>query len=203
MNENEMENHEASEFAERVQEQVDEGKVDKARRIVSRSWREAVPELPQRFPVILSHPDKERVARMVKKIRSGGDIPELKMVLRGKKAKITSKSGKRIGDLSARDRDFLKSLGKAARLYEPRLLEIKSDDDGKLSSVAVELVRPEVSVCPECESYHPGIHVLCDDCRAGLSRSAKKSEPEPAPVEFHDAVAAIIAEPEDEPELKL
>lgn len=189
-------------LADRLQDHVAEGEVERARRIFSRSWREAVPELPQRFPVILVRPDKDRITRMVKRLRKDGQLPALRLVLRGETAKVVTSSGKRVGDLSARDRDFLKSLGKGARLYEPRLLEVNVDEQGALSSVAAELVRPEVSTCPDCGALHTGLHLRCEDCRQQGQRS-EKAEAEAAPVAFHDAVAAIIAEPDPDDELNL
>lgn len=184
-------------LVDKVEEHISKGDSSSAKRAFSRSWREAVPELPLRFSVILVKPDKEAIERVIKRMRSGKDVPKLKLVhSRDGDWEIRTSSDKRLGNLPSQDGKLLDEFGSASRLYDPQLLEIRTDEEDNFSHMAVELVRPEVRYCSSCGKEHQDDHANCAQCRSKRRRKGDELT-EQTSVGFHEAVDAIAEAPDD------
>lgn len=185
-------------LADKVEEHISKGDSSSAKRAFSRSWREAVPELPLRFSVILVKPDKDAIERVMKRIRSGKEGPKLKLVhSREGDWEVRTSSDKRLGSLPSQDGKLLDEFGADSRLYSPKLLEIRTDEEDNLSHMAVELVRPEVRYCSSCGKEHQDEHANCAECRSKRRRKGDELT-EQTSIGFHEAVDAIAEAPDDE-----
>lgn len=192
----------ARELAERVEDQRRKGSLSSARRAFSQNWRDAVPELPLRFSVILVRPERDALAELLRRMRKhAANPPELRLH-RASAELVEVRLGRmRIGDLPAQDAKLLKELGADAKLYRPQLIEIRNNERGKLDYVAIELVRPEIHYCSSCGAKHDGTHVNCEDCRRKRRKRGEAIVDQP-PVAFHEAIDAIVEAPaHDEDEL--
>jgi len=185
-----------AEFAEEVSEHMREGQPARANQAFARGWRDAVPDLPLRFSVILVRPDRKVITGLDKQLRDENE-PEM-CLQRVDLSTVTvnlTEGGQRIGNLPADDARLLHELDADAALYRPQVLEIRYNARGRLDHIAVELVRPEVRLCSSCGEPHAGSHVNCDKCRS--KRRPKGDERyEASPVSFHDAIDEIAREPE-------
>ena len=154
-----------AEFAEEVAKNTREGHLVRANRVFTRGWRDAVPDLPLRFSVVLVRPDRKAVTQLDRRLRDE-DEPQMQLCRQDAGAVEVTVDGQRIGDLPADDARLLAELDAAIDLYSPRVLEIRYTTRGRLDYIAVELVRPEVRLCSSCNLPHTGTHVNCDRCRA-------------------------------------
>lgn len=188
-------------LADKVEEHLSKGDTSSAKRAFSRSWREAVPDLPLRFSVILVKPNKDLIEKVTKRMRKGGGAPKLSLVnTRDGDWEVRTSSGRRLGNLPSQDAKLLDDLGTDSRLYNPELLEIRSDDEDQFLHIAVELVRPEVRYCSSCGKEHQDDHVNCADCRSKRRRKGDEVTEQTA-IGFHEAVDAIAEAPEKEDDL--
>lgn len=197
MSERDNKQSEARDLVERVEAGVERGNVSSAAAAFTRSWRDAVPELPLRFSVILVRVDRRAVAQLIARMRRNkGRPPQLKLDhIDEKTVRVVTARGKRLilGELPHADVKLLVELGKDARLYRPQLLEIRHDEEGKLRYLAVELVRPELQVCPVCGKKHSGSHLRCNNCRR-KRRRAETTPFEHTPVPLQEAIDRIAIE---------
>lgn len=185
-------------LADKVEEHINKGDTSSAKRAFSRSWRDAVPDLPLRFSVILVKPDKAAIERMIKRIRKDGLTPKLKLVhTRDGDWEVRTSSDRRLGSLPNQDGKLLDELGGDSRLYDPELLEIRTDDEDNFSHIAVELVRPEVRYCSSCGKEHQDDHANCAECRSKRRRKGDEVTEQTA-IGFHEAVDAIAEAPEED-----
>jgi hypothetical protein len=174
---------------DQVEEHLSKGDKTSAKRAFSRSWRDAVPDLPLRFSVILVKTDPEAIEGVAKKMRQGKKAPKLRLV-HTRSGSWEVRATRTLGSLPAPDGKLLTELGASSRLYRPELLEIRSDEKGDFDYIAVELVRPETNFCSSCGKEHKGEHENCSDCRA-LRRRKGEEKTEQTAVGFHEAVDAI------------
>lgn len=116
-----------------------------AKRSLTKAWREAVPEIPVRFAVILVRLDEKSVLEIIKRMKKSDSPPQLKLEWRKDRIEVWTSRGKkiRIGDLPSSDSMMLFDLGGKAKKYRPQIIEIKTSEDGEIEHFAVELVRPE------------------------------------------------------------
>jgi hypothetical protein len=189
----------AKALADKVAESKDRGSDIGAKQAFTKEWKEAVPELPHRIPALLVRVDPKAVNLVLARIRDDRQ-PELKVdgsfetgfcvrMSRGKKT--------RIGDLSARDLETLRELGKKAlKVYKPQLLEVTRNEQGKVNTVAIELVRPEGRLCSSCGKPFYEDRTNCKNCRQKRKKLGEQSY-EHSPVAFHEAVEEMIKEDSD------
>lgn len=179
----------AASVVEQINDYLQQGKTTQAKSLLTRRWRDLVPDLPLRFSVVLEKSSPRVVRAIVTSLKRGNQPPALSLQARSERHGgyfITAEDGKHLGALPERDAKFLRSLGEHAALYTPKLLEIRS------GLIAIELVRPELRRCASCDSYHTGDNANCDDCRAkGRSDSPGKVESEIAPISFHEALDVL------------
>lgn len=187
----------ASELADEVSAYVREGKHGRATQAFQRGWRDAVPELPLRFSVVLVRPDRELVAQIHRRLV---DKIEPKLCLQRTDEfsvqVVLADDGQRLGSLPAQDARLLADLQAPDALYHPQVLEIRYDDQGRFHRIAVELVRPELRYCSACGNKHSGPHINCADCRSKRRRKGAERY-ESSPVNFHEALDTLAREPED------
>jgi hypothetical protein len=185
----------SADMAERVEDKRRQGSISNARAAFSRSWREAVPELPLRFSVILVHTDEKNILRLAKRLgRQSSTPPKLKLIRRHEGYIDVLTSGNVIlGRLPSADSQLLRELGPAAKSYEPQLIEIRNTPEEGLDYIAIELVRPELKYCSSCGKQHDGAHVNCQECRQKRRRRGPE-QVESSPIAFHEALEAIIDE---------
>lgn len=189
-------------ISDRVDAERRRGSLTGARRAFSQNWRDAVPELPLRFSAILVRPDKRQIAELRRRIqKQNGSLPELRLRRRTDdlvEVWTKGRPSRRLGDLPALDAKLIADLGPAAKLYRPQILEIKSQPDGEIAYMAIEMVRPELHKCPGCDAPHDGLHVECDRCREQTAkRSRRLRDPEQSPIPFHEAIEGIVSAPEE------
>ena len=185
----------------RMQRQVSEGladgRVPAAKAALSRSWRDAVPELPIRFSVALKDPKHKATRELLRRARRNeGAAPPLCLRQDGGKTYVETVRGKRlrIGRLPGSDARILEAFGKDAKLYRPQLLEVRYDDENRVRYVAIEMVRGEIYSCPSCKKRHSGPHAYCDRCR----KEGREGQGfEHTPVQIQEAVEAVIADEAD------
>ena len=156
----------AAEMLGEVAEHLRGGHTGRAQAAFSRGWRDAVPELPLRFSVILVRPDREVVAEVDKLVREGTEVKMQLERIDESLVQVVLADAQRVGNLPAEDARLLQDLGADADLYSPLVLEIRYNEKGRLDYIAVELVRPEVRYCSACSRQHSGPHVNCEECRA-------------------------------------
>ena len=188
-------------MAERVEELVRDGRPDAARRVFSQGWRDAVPELPERFPVRLRKLDRDLLGQIARRLVGRSQPPALRFDTLDAHTVVRSvdDDDSVIGQLKSADARYLTGLGEDAALYSPQLLEIGIDDAGNVNSVALSVVRPELRVCSSCTGRHADAHVNCADCRAKRRRKGPEEQSfEPAPVPFHEAVEAMTGQSADQ-----
>lgn len=186
----------AASVVEQITDYLQQGKTTQAKSLLSKRWRELVPGLPLRFSVVLDRPGEGVVLAIARSMQHGQAPPTLHLKARSKRHGgyyVASDDGKRLGDLPARDAEFLRSIGEDASLYVPQLLEIRTREKGKLELIAVELVRPELHRCPVCGKDYDGEQPTCSECRR-KRRKAEESQAEAADasrVNFHEALDAV------------
>jgi len=126
----------------------------------SSNWRDAVPELPQRFATTLVRPNRKLVAALHQELRGGGK-PEL--ALEQLKAHvvqvIVKKTGERVGSLPPEDARLISDLEVDAARYHPHILEVHFTPRGRLEEIVVDLVY-EAS---EGETAPVRLHDLLDE----------------------------------------
>jgi hypothetical protein len=184
-----------SEFAKEISEHLREGDHGSASRAFARGWRDAVPDLPLRFSVILVRPDRDVIASLYKQLRDGD---ELEMCLQRVSASEVTVNlvdgGQRIGDIPAADARLLHELDADSALYRPQVSEVRYTARGRFDYIAVELVRPEVKLCSSCGEPHTTPHVNCAKCRSERRPKGEESY-ERAPLHLHDALDAVVTAP--------
>lgn len=189
---------EATDLVGRVDAGVERGNVPSAQAAFTRSWRDAVPELPLRFSVMLVRVDRRAVSSLHARIRKarGRKAPPLKLErVDERTVRVITARGKRLvlGELPHADVKLLTELGRNSRHYRPQLLEISHDEEGQFRYIAVELVRPEMHRCPGCSRKHSGAHTYCADCRRRHQEDSEQSF-EHTPVQIQEAIERITAE---------
>lgn len=181
----------------KVSEGIEQGRGPAAKAALSRSWRDAVPELPIRFSVALKKPDHKATRELLRRARkNAGSAPPLRLVRENDRTYVETVRGKRlrIGRLPSSDARLLEAFGRDAKLYRPQILEVRYDDDNRVRYVAIELVRGEIYSCPACKKRHSGPHAYCDRCR----KEGREGESfEHTPVQIQEAVEAVIADEAD------
>ena len=130
-----------------INSKIASGQTIGAKRALTNSWRDSVPELPVRFAVILVGLNKDNIREIVKRSRKNKTSPKLKLVWKDNKIEVWSSQGKKlhIGNLPSSDALMLSDLGKKAHRYKPKFLELDTDESGEVDYLAIELVRPEPS----------------------------------------------------------
>lgn len=128
-----------------ISDKLAEGQTIGAKRVLTSSWRDAVPELPVRFAVILVRLDKDAVKALLKRMRKSKSKPGLKLDWKEDRIEVVTSRGKtlRIGDLPISDSMMMTDLGDKAKKYRPQLLQIQQTESGDIDYLAIELVRPE------------------------------------------------------------
>lgn len=115
-----------------------------------------LPDLPLRFPLRLSRVDRELFSQYM-------DLQELPdLELTGGYELLWPGHGN-LGTFATRELAILRRLGDWSALYTPRVLEISPT-----GWVAIELVRPVLSVCHNCQRVYPEGFKRCERCRAAL-----------------------------------
>lgn len=188
----------AEKIGRQVDAALDRGNLSSAKAAFTRSWREAVPELPARFSTILVHLDRRAVAALLERMRrNSGRKPHLKLSRNdeGRVAVVTSRGERlELGCLPHEDVKMLEELD-ALDDYRPRLLEVRHDESGSLRYVAVELVRPVPrKPCSSCGARHSHRGPLCDDCYAASQDEGKRGVIEHTPVRIQEAIEQIASE---------
>jgi hypothetical protein len=183
-----------TEMQKKVLEGLQGGRAPAAKAALTRSWRDAVPDLPVRFSVVLRKTDAQAVAELLRRARRNrGSSPPLRLRKRKGVIYVETVRGARleIGQLPRSESQLLSDFGADAKLYRPQLLEVRYDDDNRVRFVAIELVRPELFQCPSCDRRHKGPHAYCSKCRA----AGEEGEGfEHTPVQIHEAIEAVIAD---------
>jgi hypothetical protein len=180
-------------LADKVAEHLAGGEPERASRALARGWRDAVPELPLRFAVILTGLDAKAIAAALRRSSNRGEPPRLRLRrVEGRIEVLTIRGARPLGRLPEREVRMLDELGADAHLYRPQLLEVEHDPEGALVRVAVELVRPEMRICSSCGRKHSGDHVNCERCRRRRRRKGEESF-ESSPLGFQEAVDQIVS----------
>lgn len=128
-----------------INSKIASGQTIGAKRALTSSWRDSVPELPIRFAVILVGLNKDNIREIVKRSRKNKTSPKLKLVWENNKIEVWTSQGKKLhlGNLPSSDALMLLDLGTKAKRYKPKFLELDTDDSGEVDYLAIELVRPE------------------------------------------------------------
>lgn len=187
----------AKELVEKVSEQKDRGSDIGAKQTFTRHWREVVPEMPPRIAIVLVRLNHKTALKVLERIRDGRP-PELALqgsLEDGLQVKLARGKQERLGNIPVRYLTALRQLGnKALRVYRPQLLEVTRDDQGKISVVAIELLRPELTVCSSCQkTFYDPEAVNCLSCRKKRRRRGQQQFEHP-PVAFHEALEEMIKE---------
>jgi hypothetical protein len=183
---------EAQQLTEKVDKALASGSISQAKRAFIQNWREAVPELPLRFSVILEDLNLENVYELLKMKRKD-KMPQLKLQIVKNRTAVQMVRGRKliIGFLPKRDSSLLDQLGdKAFKLYQPRILEAPRKDDGSLAYLAVELVRPESNICSSCGKKHSDPQANCSDCRKKRKKIGQTSF-EHTPISVQEAFEEV------------
>jgi hypothetical protein len=183
---------EAQQLTEKVDKALASGSISQAKRAFNQNWREAVPELPLRFSVILEDLNLENVYELLKMKRKD-KMPQLKLQIVKNRTAVQMVRGRKliIGFLPKRDSSLLDQLGdKAFKLYQPRILEAPRKDDGSLAYLAVELVRPESNICSSCGKKHSDPQANCSDCRKKRKKIGQTSF-EHTPISVQEAFEEV------------
>jgi hypothetical protein len=134
---------EAQQLTDKVDRALASGSMSQAKRAFNQNWREAVPELPLRFSVLLEDVQLDNAYTLLK-LRRKNKTPQLKLAVNRKKVAVQMVRGRKliIGYLPKRDSSLLNELGERSfEIYQPRILEAPYKDDGSLSYLAIELVN--------------------------------------------------------------
>ncbi len=115
-----------------------------------------MPDLPLRFPLRLSTVNESLLAQYM----DLQELPDLKIT---PIHQLDWPDHGILGRFATRELAILKRLGQWYVIYSPRILEISPT-----GWVAVELVRPLLSVCKQCHRVYPEGFVRCEKCRAQL-----------------------------------
>lgn len=194
-------------LTEKVDEFMQQGKPLQARSVLARNWQDSVPELPLRYPVVLESVSSRFARQLARFLRAGGEKPVLTLALTGSRVArgSVSVSGRRLGDLPQEQAAYLQGLGSSASVYEPRLTAIRLSSEGEVDGVEIEMVRPELRRCPNCDKLHGGEEALCEDCLSESSvRKAKaaesaSAESEAPPLALHEAIDTVTVQEDDKP----
>ena len=138
-----------------ISEKISSGQHIGAKRALTNSWRDAVPDLPVRFAVILVRLDRDNTRTILKRMRKSKTKPNLRLVWEDDHIEVWTSRGTpiRIGDLPVSDSIMMNDLGDKAKKYKPQLLEINtSDETGEIEYLAIELVRPDTKSEKEASS---------------------------------------------------
>lgn len=106
--------------------------------------------LPSRFPLRVSHADRELLDRYM-------DADELGALEVSSDYELLWPGHGVLGRFSRREAAILKRLGLWLAIYQARVLEI-----ARSGWVAVELVRPLLSVCRKCDRVYPAGFRRCE-----------------------------------------
>lgn len=194
----------ARDLIARIDDNLQQGKAAQAKSLFARRWRDLVPELPLRFPIVLAKPSERAAAKLAQGMKGGQEPPALKLVPRSARHGgyvVSTSEGTRLGDLPAKDAEFLRSLGEDAALYTPHLLELRppTKETDRPVLIAVELVRPELRYCSFCGKRHSDPHVNCADCRRERRQVNPDKAAEELPlVPLHEALDALISDEFDD-----
>jgi hypothetical protein len=115
-----------------------------------------LPELPLRFPLRLTAPDRE----LFDQYKNLEQLPDLVLT---EDLQLLWPGHGVMGRFAGRELSILRRLGEWHVIYTPRILEISSS-----GWVAVELVRPLLSVCPSCSRVYPQGFRVCERDRRPL-----------------------------------
>jgi hypothetical protein len=130
----------------RVQNSLDEGNMAVAKGALTRGWRDAVPDLPRRFTVVLVRVNIQDLKALIKRNkRNKTSSPQLKIVKKKKSYFVETSRGERLvlGEMPYDEIRLLEEMGKESKLFRPKLFEIYYNDEGKVRGVAIEMVRPD------------------------------------------------------------
>lgn len=122
---------------------------------MSGSWRDAVPELPARFAVVLVRPAIKSVRTLHKRLRAGGD--EALVLYKGQRGAldvVVQRTGERLGSLPPEDTKLLRELGAELQDWRPRVLEIKFTLRRRLEHIIVDLVHEPSQQQPAPVTLH-------------------------------------------------
>lgn len=136
---------EAEKLINEVDEKLDSGSEAAAKNTFNRDWRDAVPDLPLRFSVILSNINIKNIKQILEKTK-GYKYPQLTLFLHEGGISVKMSRGRKltIGMLPEADSQMLLELGnKAVKAYKPVILELGRNDQGGIIYIAVELIRKE------------------------------------------------------------
>jgi hypothetical protein len=128
-----------------IAEKIASGQTVSAKRTLTQTWRDAVPSLPVRFAVILVRLEKKTALEIIKRMKKTQSPPQIILKWEKDRVEVWTARGKKLhlGDLPSSDTLMLSDLGEQAKKYRPQILEIKTDDQGVVEHIAIELVRPE------------------------------------------------------------
>jgi hypothetical protein len=111
------------------------------------TWRDAVPELPQRFATTLTSVNGP-LARSLAQAQRTGQEAELALVRGGRRDAahvVVLSTGARLGSLPRREAALLADLGADASSYRPHILEVQATPRGRVEGVVIDLVHSEHS----------------------------------------------------------
>lgn len=176
-------------IVDQIEDYLEQGKQAQAKSLLTRRWRDLVPELPLRFSVVLEQPRAADAFFLGQRLKAGSSAPRLLITEEEGALHVKIARGAVLGRIPADDAEFLRSVGDDAKLYELHVLEIREGG----SVVAVEFVRPELRTCSFCGKRHSEPHVNCAECR----KKRRPKDPEAvgadfAPVLLSDALEAIV-----------
>jgi hypothetical protein len=121
--------------------------------------RHGQPELPSRFPLRVSSTDR----KLLELYKDQGTLEPLELRHVDGKHEVMWPEHGRLGSFSRREAAILDRLGAWLVLYQVRMLEIS-----RSGWVAVELVRPLLSVCHKCGRVYPAGSKVCERDRSAL-----------------------------------
>lgn len=130
----------------RVQTSLEEGNPSAAKGAITRNWRDAVPSLPLRFTVVLVRANTADLKKLIQRNKkSKSSSPQLKIVKEKKSYFVRTSRGEKLtlGEMPYDDVQLLEEMGRDAKLFRPRLLEIYYNEQGKVRGVSIEMVRPD------------------------------------------------------------
>jgi hypothetical protein len=176
---------------ERVLDLIEAGRQPAARRDLARNWREATPELPLRFPIVVTAFSQRGMGRLLASIRRGEKPENLRLGVSRRRIAVYIGALK-LGELPRADSDFLYGLGEDRDLYRISLRAIRFDTQGRPEALEAELVREEWNVCTYCGSLHNEPHLNCTSCRKSRRRvDRERARIEAPPIGLHEALDAL------------
>lgn len=111
------------------------------------------PDLPIRFPLRLQSVDRN----LLDQYTNIDDLPQLDVDMDGNLIWVGHGT---LGTFLGREQRIISDLGPWLALYAPRMIEVSASSGW----VAIELVRPVLSVCPRCKRVYPQGHMRCERC---------------------------------------